>query len=456
MSPARIELRSLRQLALPIVITNLGTMMLGVVDVWMVARYSSEALASATLANTWIHGTTLLAMGIVMGIDPIVSQAHGARDGPRAGLALQRGVVVALLVSIPIAWLWSRCGSFLLVMDQQLDLAEAAQSYAMVQIPSAPMFLLFIALRQYLQGRGIVRPALWVALGTNIFNVVFNVALIFGKFGFPELGLRGAGIATALSRGLLLVGLLAVIGAGRLHEGAWTSWSRRALAPRGLMEVFRFGIPTGVQMALEVWAFAAAALMAGLLGTTALAAHAIVLNMAGISFMIPMGISFAAVTHVGNLIGQGSFKRAQRAAWVAFAMGGAVMGASGLIFLIFRHSIPALFTDDPEILVLCAAVFPIAAAFQVFDGVQVVGAGILRGMGRTLPAAWFNLIGYWILSLPIGWWLAFRCGYDLRGIWWGLALGLAIVAVLMLVWVHKRGPAKMRGPSALGIGLTEG
>ncbi|MFT5052935.1 MAG: MATE family multidrug resistance protein [Chlamydiales bacterium] len=444
MSPVRIELKSLGWLALPIIATNLGTMLLGVVDVWMVARYSSEALASATLANTWIHGTTLFAMGIVMGIDPIVSQAHGARDGLRGGLALQRGIVVALLVSVPIAWLWSHCEGFLLLAGQQPELADAAQTYALVQIPSAPLFLVFIAMRQYLQGRGIVRPALWVVLGTNVLNVIFNAALIFGRFGFPEMGLQGAGIATALSKAIMLIGLLAIVRGKRLHRGAWTPWTWRAVAPRGLMEVFRFGIPTGIQMALEIWAFAAAALMAGLLGTVPLAAHAIVLNVASVSFMIPMGISFAAVTHVGNLIGQGLFERAQRAAWVACAMGGAVMSISGICFLVFRHHLPALFTDDPEILVLCAAVFPIAAAFQVFDGVQVVGAGVLRGMGRTLPAACFNLVGYWMLSLPMGWWLAFHGGQELRGIWWGLALGLAIVAVLMLAWIRVRGPATLR------------
>lgn len=444
MSDAPREFRSLLALAIPIIFTNLGTILLGVVDVWMVANYSRDALAASALANTWINGTTLLATGIVMGIDPIVSQAHGAGDGKRVGLALQRGVVVSLLVSVPLALLWSISETFLVSTGQDPLLSEAAGRYTSFQIPSIPFYLCFIALRQYLQGRGLVKPALWVILGTNLLNVGFNEVLIHGRLGFPELGLEGAGIATALSRSCMLLGLLAIVLAARLHAGAWCRWSKRAIRPRGLLEVFGYGLPTGIQMGLEIWAFAAATLMAGLLGTSQVAAHIIVIQMASVTFMMPMGVSFAAVTHIGNLIGKGAFERAQRAAWVAFAMGAGIMFAAAIVFLLFRHQLPRLFTQDAEVLALCVAVLPIGAAFQIFDGIQVVGAGILRGMGRTQPAAWFNLLAYWVLSLPMGWWLAFHGGLELRGIWWGLALGLAIVAVLMLGWVRQRGPASLR------------
>ncbi len=426
-------------------------MLLGFVDTLMVGRFSKEALAAAVLANVWISGTSFFAMGVVLGMDPIITQAHGARDAERAGLCLQRGVVVALGVSLVLALSWVLTGPFLRLTGQSPELSAMAHRYVLVQIPSAVFLLLFTALRQYLQGRGVLWPALVVTLVANGLNVVFNRLLIFGGLGIPALGLEGAGISTALTRTLLFVGLLVIVRARRLHHGAWLPWSRRALERKGLAEVLRYGLPVGVQFSLEVWAFATATLMAGRLGTVAVAAHGIVLTMASLTFMVPMGVSHGAVTHIGNLLGEGAFARAQRASWVAFGLGAVAMSICALIFLLGRDALPLLFTTEPELRVLCATILPIAAAFQIFDGVQVVGAGILRGMGRTAPAAWFNLLAYWALSLPLAGWMAFELGMGLRGVWWGLALGLCIVALLMLFWNRLRGPASLdpgRDPGA--------
>jgi MATE family multidrug resistance protein len=218
-------------------------------------------------------------------------------------------------------------------------------------------------------------------------------------------------------------------------------WSRAAWARDNLGLIVRHGVPVALQMGLEVWAFALCTLMSGLLGTTAAATHAVVLNLASLSFMVPLGVSLAAVTRVGNLIGAARRDRAQLAAWCAFGLGGTAMAMSGMTFAVFRHWLPRLYTTEPQVVELAATILPIAAAFQVFDGVQVVGAGILRGMGRTLPAAWFNLLAYYVLALPLAWWMAFELGLGLAGIWWGLALGLAVVALMLLAWVHRRGPA---------------
>jgi MATE family multidrug resistance protein len=164
--------------------------------------------------------------------------------------------------------------------------------------------------------------------------------------------------------------------------------------------------------------------------------------------MVPMGISFGAVTRVGNLIGAGRLEAAQRAAWVAIALGAGVMGASAVVFVVARTWLPTWYTDDPSILALAASILPIAAAFQLFDGVQVVGGGVLRGMGRTRPAAVFNLIGYYVLALPLAGYLAFGRGMGIAGIWWGLAAGLFAVALLLLAWVAWRGPARASSGAA--------
>jgi MATE family multidrug resistance protein len=270
--------------------------------------------------------------------------------------------------------------------------------------------------------------------------------LIFGKLGLPALGLTGAGIATSLTRAVALVGLILWVRAFRLQRGAWVPWSRAALDLAALRAIVAIGIPVALQVAFEIWAFSGAALLAGRLGVTPLAAHTIALNMAALTFMVPLGISQGAATRVGNLIGARRPDHAQRTAWIALGMGAAVMSAAAVGFIAFRDLLPRIYSPDPAVIALCASILPIAAAFQIFDGVQVVGTGVLRGMGRTRPAAAFNLLGYWLLGLPGGAWLAFAGGWGIAGIWWGLCVGLGVVATSLVYWVHWFGPASLVAP----------
>ncbi len=445
MTATRSEIRKLLTLSIPVAGTQLSTMLMGFVDTVMVGRVSVDAIAGAALANVWIWGTLMFFGGIIFGIDPIVAHAHGARDGDRSALALQRGLVLAGLLSIPLILLWTQTERFLVLAGQSPELARAAHAYTMVQAPSVPFFLAYSALRQYLQGRELMRPALWVILISNVFNGGFNWILIFGNLGSPALGLLGAGIATSMTRVIMLIGLVAWVRRFRLHQGAWVPWSRAVLDPAGIGAIVALGLPVAIQISLEIWAFSAAALLAGLLGATPLAAHTVALNMAALAFMVPLGISQGTVTRVGNLIGAGLHDAAQRAAWIAMAMGGIVMTVSAVAFITLRTLLPRIYTADPTLIALCASILPIAAAFQIFDGVQVVGCGVLRGMGRTRPAAVFNLISYWIVGLPLGAWLGIRGGWGLAGIWWGLCIGLALVSVLLVFWVHYRGPAAHAG-----------
>lgn len=442
MSTVGAEVRRLAHLAWPSMLAQLGSMLLGTVDMLMVGRVSADALAAAAIANAWIFGVILVGQGVVHGIDPFVAQFHGAGQGERVGLALQRGVVVALGIGIPLGALLAATGPFLLWVGQEPGLSRAAHRYAWVQAPSLPAFLVFSALRSYLAGREIVRPAVWVMIAANAFNALANWALIFGHLGLPALGLLGAGIASGATRGVTLLAMLALIRGFALHEGAWQPWSRAALEPRALLGILRVGLPISVQMSLEVWAFSAATLLAGRLGGDAAAAHAIVLNMAALAFMLPLGVSQGAVTRVGNLLGAGQPEAAQRAAWVAMSVAAGVMSLSALAFALLRWELPALYTSDPALISLAAAILPIAAAFQIFDGAQVAGCGVLRGMGRTLPAAWLNTLGYWVIALPLGGWLALSRGWGLAGIWIGLCVGLAIVAVGLVLWLRVRGPAR--------------
>jgi MATE family multidrug resistance protein len=439
-SAAVHEFRALSRLAVPVVITQVATMLPGVVDIVMVGRVSVDAINAVALGRLWLFGTLLFGMGIVFGIDPLIAQAHGRRDERTMGLALQRGAVLAAIISIPLAGLWLLTAPVLRLFGQDPAFARLAQDYVWIQIPGLLPFLLYIVLRQYLQDRAIVRPVMWTVVAATALNVLLDWMLIFGRLGAPAMGVEGAGLAATISRFVMFALLIAITFGWKLHRGGWIPLTREALRPSGLREILLFGLPVGLQLSLEIWAFEIATLLAGRLGGVELAAHTIAINLASLSFMVPLGVSLAAVTRVGNLIGERRPEEAQTAAWVAIGMGAGVMTLSGAVFVTLRYALPRLYTPDLAVIAATAAVLPIAAMFQIFDGTQVVGGGILRGMGRTRPAAVFNLVGYYCLALPLAGWLAFSHRMGLPGIWWGMALGLASVACMLVVFVWRRGP----------------
>ena len=437
-SPVHLEIVTLGRLAVPVILTQVALNLMGTVDAIMVSGLGTEALAATALGNVWAYGTLLPAMGVLFGLDPIVTQAHGAGDHARVGRALQNGMAVALLLTVPIAGLWLLTAPVLRLMGQDASLAAVAQDFVLAQLFSIPFFLGFFALRQYLSGRGIVAPALWVAGFANVVNLVLNWALIYGHLGLEPRGVVGAGLATGISRLLMCVGLFALLPSLGLHDLALSAWDRSAVAWRELKELLAHGLASGAAFGAEVWGFQVMALLAGLLGAETLAAHSIVLNLASLTFMMPLGISVAAATRVGNLIGAGDLIGSRRAAWIAIAMGAGVMAFSAATFVLLRWTLPAIWRPEPSVLALAAAIMPIAGAFQVFDGTQVVGCGVLRGRGDTKPAAFFNLVGYYVLGIPLGWFAAFRLGWGLPGLWWGLTAGLMTVAVLLLLRVRRR------------------
>ena len=435
------ELRRLSQLAAPVVATQLGSMSLGVVDMLMLGQFSTDALSSSALARVWLMGTFIIFQGLLLGLDPHFSQAHGRSDGEHLSLTLQRGVVLSLLMSLPLALVWTLTGEFLSLWGTRPELAASGGEYADARLAGIPAALLFIVFRGWLQGRGLMRPAMWVVLAANLFNVLANWALIFGHLGLPSLGVQGAGYATALTQWMMLACLLLFILAFRLHRGAWSGLQPAAL--RGLWPVLKQGVPIGLHFGIEIWAFQAATLMANPFGTEAIAGHAIALNLASISFMVPLGISIAASTRVGNLIGAGEAEAAQTSAHVAMGLGTSVMLVFALLFLALRVELPALYNSEPAVVALAAGLLPVAAAFQLFDGLQVVAAGILRGMGRTRILPVLHLLSFYGLGLPVAWWLAYSKELGVIGIWWGLCLGLGVVSLTLLGWIIARGPATL-------------
>ncbi len=407
------------------------------VETLMVGQLGATELAASALANVWEWTWLCLGLGLVMGIDPLISQAHGRGDGPGTALALQRGIVLALCASVPICICVASTGPGLMLLGQDPAVVELAARYNMYKLPTVPSFLIYSAIRQYLQGRTLMSPATWVMWIGNAVHVLLCWLLVFGPGNVPALGLEGAALAESITVTLLVVALAVWIRAFRLHDGAWRSWRRDTLSLRGLAQAARLGLPIGMQIALEAWAFSIATFMAGWIGRDAIGSHQIALNLAALAFMVPLGVSQGAATRVGNLLGTGDLSGMRRAATAALLLGASVMVVPMTAFTLLRSSLPRLYSDDPAVLGMAAALLPVAAAFQLFDGTQVVAGGVLRGMGRPDAAAVMSLIGYYAIALPLAYVVGFVWDEGVFGIWVSLAIGVVAVAVALLVLVVR-------------------
>ncbi|MCB9763675.1 MAG: MATE family efflux transporter [Alphaproteobacteria bacterium] len=420
------ELRVLLRMAWPVILGHVAWMMLNVVDLVMVGRLGETALAGLALGNIWSFGVFVFGMGTMMGIEPLFSQAFGAGERRAAGQALARAVVLGLLLSVPLTALHLLAGPALRLLGQPEEIIPIAAAYSAALAWSVPGGMVFNALRGFLYGQALMRPAMVVVVGANLLNVAANHALIDGNWGAPALGAVGCGWATTLVRVTMAPALIAV--AWPAFRDGWAGWAG-AFDRRALWRMMALGGPVGFQIASEVEAFNAVGLMMGWLGPTELAAHTVAINIASLVFMVPLGLSAAAATRVGNLLGAG--QPWARSAWVAVAAGCGMMSVSAVCFYTLPEPIVRLYTDDAAVVAIAATLLPLAAVFQVFDGAQVVEFGVLRGAGDTRMPAMVNLVGYWALGLPIGYGLAFHGDAGPQGVWWGLVIGLAVVALLL-------------------------
>lgn len=449
MASLRAELTILIRLGAPVALSQLGMMIMGAVETLLVAHLGAVELAASALGNVWEWNWLCVGLGLVMGIDPMISQAHGRGDGRATALALQRGIVLALLVSVPVclALLFTREG--LILLGQDAAVAAAAGRYNLFKLPTAPCFLVCAALRLYLQGRTLMVPVTIVMWLGNVVHALLASSLVFGAFGLPALGLVGAAVAESATFMLLVMGLVAVMVRWRLCDGAWRPWDRASFALSGLLRTMRLGVPVGMQIAFEAWAFSIATFMAGWLGGSAVGGHQIVLNLAALAFMIPLGISQGAATRVGNLVGAGDVAGLHKAFVAALLLGAAVMVPPAVIFTLFAHELPRLYGVDADVVRQAARILPIAAAFQLCDGCQVVASGVLRGLGRPDVGALLSMLGYYVVALPLAFVAGFVWDQGLPGVWSGLAVGLTIVAIAQVLLLRReaRRPLAELAPS---------
>ncbi|HEU5219038.1 MAG TPA: MATE family efflux transporter, partial [Gemmatimonadales bacterium] len=331
--PTAQEFRALLRLALPVVVVQVGLMLMGVVDTIMVGRVSPVAIGSVALGNMYFFTISVVGMGTLMALDPLVSQAVGAGDDAGVARGLQRGILLAAGLSVPACLAMLLIRPFLVASGQPGELIPGATSFGLLMIPGMLPFYLFIVLRQTLQALGRMAPIVWVTLGANVANALLDWILIYGHAGVPALGVAGSAIATSLSRWLLAVALLA---AGWHELGPrLRPWRAESFHTGPLGRMLRLGLPIGAQMWLEYGVFAVVGALMGRIGTLAVAGHQIALNLSSIVFMVPLGVGAAAAVLVGHAVGAADLPRARRAAVGPLIVAGAFMTGVATVFMLF-------------------------------------------------------------------------------------------------------------------------
>ena len=434
------ELRPTLTLAGPVVLAELGWMAMGVVDTLIVGRLGPVAIGAVGLGGMAFFAPIVFGMGLLLGLDTLVSQAFGAGDLDGARRSLAQGVILAFALTPPLMLVVLAMAPGLAALGVDQAVLTLARPYLAATVWGTLPLLVYAAFRRYLQAVGRVGPVVFALLSGNGVNAVGNWALVYGHLGLPALGVEGSGWATTVSR-LYMAGVL--VAAAWWHDRrhgvpGGPDWSRWRPDPARLRRLLALGLPAAAHVTLEVGVFAAATALAGRLDPASLAAHQVVLNVSSVTFMIPLGLASAGAVRVGQAIGRGDCPAAARAGWSTLALGITFMAVSGLTFILVPRTIVAAFTDDRRVIALGVPLLYLAAAFQLSDGVQGVTTGNLRGAGDTYTPMRAHALAHWVIGLPLGYVLAFRAGLGVIGLWAGLALGLTVAAVLLLAaWVHK-------------------
>jgi len=427
------EVGAIARLATPIALAQFGLNAISLVDVAILGHVSATELGGASIGRSINFAAISLGMGVAAAMEPLASQAVGAGDHEEAWRALVAGLIGCVLVWIPCSILAFGATWLLAPLGIEAELIGPARAFLVPQLPGMLAWSVFLAAKAFLQAHERTMPSLVAAGVANVVNFVACNLLVRGDdalvaaglppLGLPSLGAFGAGVASSIATITLAAWVLAA---------AWKmrpAGARRSLRDAPIRKVVRIGTPVGLQLLAEIGVFSLVGVLAGKLGPIAVAAHQIALSLASFTFMGALGISSATAVRVGHAIGEGRSPRA--AGLVGIGIGAAFMSACGVVFLLGRGPLVGAFTDNGEVLALGTTLLVVAAAFQLFDGVQGVAAGALRGAADVRFAFVANVGAHWLVGLPLALWLAFAAGLGAQGLWLGLLAGLTLVAILL-------------------------
>jgi multidrug resistance protein, MATE family len=420
------------KLALPVMIGQLGHIMASVADSMMVGQLGTLPLAAAALANSIFSVFMVFGIGMAYGITPLIANADGKRRLHLQKRILHHGFWMNLAAGLLIFGLVTAFVPMLGYMGQDEGVIPLAGSYLFIISSSVIPLMMFLSFKQFAEGLSQTSVAMFIIIVCNLINIGLNYLLIYGKMGFPALGLNGAGWATLISRLLMFAMMYAYV----MYHKRFAPYLLHLFSFKFNMKVVRrilqVGIPSGLQYIFEVSAFSLAAVFAGLLGANAIAAHYIAINIASVSYMAATGLGAAATVRVGNQVGRKDASNLHMAARSLFIMTIAWMAFAGVVILIFRKQLAAFYSNDPEVLAIAAPMLIVVVLFQLSDGLQATGLGALRGFTDVKIPTMITFVTYWVITLPAAYCLSQYTSMEVMGIWYALAGGLTISAVLLL------------------------
>jgi MATE family multidrug resistance protein len=436
----RQDFRLTLRLALPLIFAEVGWMSMGIVDTIMVGRLPNSAVAigATGLGQSLYNSVAIFAGGLLLGMDTFVAQAFGREDLDDARRSLVNGLFLAFALTPLLMLAVSFWPALMRRFGISVELVEPMRPYLRALNWGSLPLLAYFALRRYLQAVNVAHPIMFALISANLVNALGNWVLIYGRLGFPAMGITGSGWSTCVARiymALCLAITLLWVESKRVRPG----WLRTVrIDIRRMSALLTLGAPAATQILCEIGAFSGATALCAKLGPVPLAGHEIALNCAALTFMVPLGVSSAAAVRVGQQLGRRDPTAARRAGWSAIFIGVGFMACSGAVFVSIPKLIARLFTPNPAVIQVGAQLLLVAAAFQLFDGLQTVATGALRGAGDTRTPMLANFVAYWLMGLPLGYVLCFRLGWGALGIWIGLCGGLMIIGSALLITWHQR------------------
>ena len=421
------------QLAYPVMLSQLGHVMMGVTDSIMVGHVGAESLAAASLANVIFNVLLLFGIGVSYAMTPIIASAQGEHNDKNITETLKHGLMINFTNSVMLVGIVIIAKNLLYHIDQPEEVVALAIPYLSITTFSLIPALLFQTFRQFSEALSHTRIPMIVTIISNLLNLLLCYILIYGHMGFPAMGLMGAGWATLISRIFMAAAMAGVIFYSTLFKNYRAGFAIGNYSGKLLSKMLHIGLPAGVQFIFEAAAFDFSAIMMGWLGAKTLAAHQIALNLATISYMTTSGLAAAATIRVSNERGKKDIEKLRTVAYTLLLMAMAFMTVWAFIFIAGRNILPLLYVDDVEVIAIAAPLIIIAGFFQLSDGAQVVCAGALRGLQDVRIPSLFIFVAYWIIGLPLGYWLGFKMNFGANGIWMGLLIGLTLTASAMFI-----------------------
>lgn len=426
------RIKQLMATAIPIAIGQIGQMGMILIDMYIVGKLGAAAIGGVGLGNGYFYVFGLFSAGMLFALDYYIATAQGRGDQAECNKWLWQGCWLSLFLSIGIIGVVLATIPAYLRANFKAEIAEPAAQFVVPLALCMPGFTVFITFRQYLQSTGSVTAGTVVTILAIGFNYLFNWMFVFGELGAPKMGVAGSGLATTLTRTLQAVALVGYAFYRDGQRGLGLASSPKGLQPGALWDLTKMGIPIGIMVALESGVFTVATSLIARFGVEASAAHTIVLNVASFTYTIPTAIAGAAAVLVGQALGRGDLPEVRRVGWTAIGAGAVVMACTGAAIGVFGAPIAGMFTTEAPVIALCAKLIVMVAVFQIADGVQSVGGGVLRGAGDTKSAMIANLIGYWLVGLPAAYYFGITQNQGVTGFWLGLTIGLFAVAGMVL------------------------